>query len=150
LLLLVFHGLARDAGPYRNSARALAERIGAIVVAPKFDAGRFSTDLYQRGRIAGDGGFIPPGRRTVDLIAPLVARACDASGHPDLPHTLLGHSAGGQFLSRVIAFAPPEATRFIVANPSTWVPSATSAVPYGVGRSATPMFASPQAAAAFR
>jgi hypothetical protein len=134
LLLLVFHGLNRDAGPYRNNARALADRIGAIVVAPEFDAERFSIDLYQRGGVAQDGAFVPPGRRTVDLIAPLVAWARDASGHPELPHTLLGHSAGGQFLSRVTAFALTDATRFIVANPSTWVlPSTTDRVPYGFG-----------------
>jgi hypothetical protein len=134
LLLLVFHGLNRDAGPYRNNARALADRIGAIVVSPEFDAERFSTDLYQRGGVATDGVFVPPGKRTVDLIAPLVAWAREASGHPGLPHTLLGHSAGGQFLSRAIAFAPTDATRFIVANPSTWVlPSLADQVPYGFG-----------------
>jgi hypothetical protein len=133
-LLFVFHGLNRDAGPYRNNARALDERIGAIVVAPENDDELFSTDLYQRGGVAQDGAFVPPGKRTVDLIAPLVAWARDASGHPELPHTLLGHSAGGQFLSRVTAFAPTDATRFIVANPSTWVlPSVTDQVPYGFG-----------------
>jgi hypothetical protein len=137
LLLLVFHGLNRDAGPYRNNARALADRIGAIVISPEFDAGRFSMDLYQRGGVAKDGAFVPPGKRTVDLIAPLVAWAREASGAPDLPHTLLGHSAGGQFLSRATAFAPTDATRFIVANPSTWIlPSTTDAVPYGFGRTA--------------
>jgi hypothetical protein len=134
LLLLVFHGLNRDAQPYRNNARVLADRIGAIVVSPEFDAGRYSTDLYQRGGVATDGAFVPPGKRTVDLIAPLVDWAREASGEPDLPHTLLGHSAGGQFLSRVVAFAPTDATRFIVANPSTWVlPSLDDAVPYGFG-----------------
>jgi hypothetical protein len=134
LLLLVFHGLNRDAGPYRTNARALADRIGAIVISPEFDADRFPTDLYQRGGVARNGAFVPPGRRTVDLIAPLVAWAREASGHPDLPHTLLGHSAGGQFLSRAIAFAPTDATRFIVANPSTWMlPSTTDTVPYGFG-----------------
>ena len=139
LLLLVFHGLNRDAQPYRNNARALAERIDAIVISPEFDAGRFSTDLYQRGGVATDGAFVPPGKRTVDLIAPLVAWAREASGQPDLPHTLLGHSAGGQFLSRVIAFAPTNATHFIVANPSTWVlPSVADQAPYGFGGTPEP------------
>lgn len=144
LLLLVFHGLNRDAQPYRNNARTLAEAVGAIVISPEFDAGRFSIDLYQRGGVAKDGVFVPPGKRTVDLIAPIVAWAREASGAPDLPHTLLGHSAGGQFLSRVTAFAPTDATRFIVANPSTWVlPSLDDAVPYGFG-------GTPEAEAALR
>jgi poly(3-hydroxybutyrate) depolymerase len=52
LLIAVFHGLNRDAGPYRDNARELADRTGAIVVAPEFDTGRFPIDLYQRGGVA--------------------------------------------------------------------------------------------------
>jgi hypothetical protein len=42
--------------------------------------------------------------------------------------------AGGQFLSRVAAFAPTGATRYVIANPSTWVlPGLDDAAPYGFG-----------------
>jgi len=134
LLLLVFHGMHADADTYRDRARPLAERIGAVVVAPKFAPPRFTVPLYQRGAVAPDGVFVPPGKRTVDLVAPLVAWAEMACASPDLPHALLGHSAGGQFLSRVAAFAPTPATRYVIANPSTWVlPSLGDAVPYGFG-----------------
>src|SRR5262249_19453485 len=45
----------------------------------------------------------------------------------------LGHSAGGQFLSRVAAFVPTEAKRIVIANPSTYVfPNLTTA-PFGFG-----------------
>lgn len=139
LVLVVLHGLNRDAGPYRDNARALADKIDAIVVAPEFDKERFSTDLYQRGGVAKDGAFVPPGSRTVDLIQPLIAWARAASGQPDLPSALIGHSAGGQFLSRVAAFAKTDATRIVIANPSTWVlPSTQDAVPYGFGATPTP------------
>jgi alpha-beta hydrolase superfamily lysophospholipase len=134
LVLTVFHGMHRDAGPYRDRARPLADKIGAIVVSPEFDAERFSIDLYQRGGVAPHGAFVPPGRRTVDLIAPLMAWARAACGKNDLPAALIGHSAGGQFLCRVAAFARTDAARLVVANPSTWVlPSVTDAVPYGFG-----------------
>ena len=60
-------------------------------------------------------------------------------GSPALPHALLGHSAGGQFLSRVAAFAPTDATHIVIANPSTWVlPSLDDAVPYGFGGTPEP------------
>ena len=134
LVLAVFHGMHRDAGPYRDRAKPLADKIGAIVVSPEFDAERFSIDLYQRGGVAPHGMFVPPGRRTVDLIVPLMAWARAAAGEDDLPTALIGHSAGGQFLSRVAAFVPTDATRLVIANPSTWVlPSVTDAVPYGFG-----------------
>jgi alpha-beta hydrolase superfamily lysophospholipase len=133
-VLLVFHGMHRDAGPYRDRAKPLADRIGAIVVSPEFDAERFSIDLYQRGGVAPHGTFVPPGQRPVDLIAPLMAWARKAAGKSDLPTALIGHSAGGQFLSRVAAFVPTGASRLVIANPSTWVlPSVTDAVPYGFG-----------------
>jgi alpha-beta hydrolase superfamily lysophospholipase len=134
LLLVVFHGMHADADNYRDRAVPLAEKLGAVVVAPKFGPPRFTMPFYQRGGVAPDGVFIPPGKRTVDLIAPLVAWTKTACASPDLPHALIGHSAGGQFLSRLAAFAPTGATHYVIANPSTWVlPSTEDAVPYGFG-----------------
>jgi poly(3-hydroxybutyrate) depolymerase len=132
LLLVVFHGMHADADNYRDRARPLAENLGAVVVAPKLGPPQFTAPLYQRGGVASDGHFVPPGRRTVDLIAPLVAWSQRACGQPGLRYSLIGHSAGGQFLSRVAAFAPAIGVRYVIANPSTWVlPSVEDAVPYG-------------------
>jgi poly(3-hydroxybutyrate) depolymerase len=136
LLLVVFHGMRADADVYRDRARPLASLLDAVVVAPKFAPPRFTQALYQLGGVAPDGRFVPPGHRTVDMIAPLIAWAKGACGLPNLPHALIGHSAGGQFLSRVAAFAPPGGARYVIANPSTWVlPSVDATVPYGLGGS---------------
>src|SRR5262245_4763203 len=43
-LLVIFHGVGRNAEDYRNFAITMAERFGAIVVAPLFDKERFTTD----------------------------------------------------------------------------------------------------------
>jgi len=135
LVLAVFHGVGRDAGPYRDEARPLADRLCAIVVSPEFDAGRFPTAKYQRGGVMENGKFLPPGKRTVDMVAPLIAWARQVSAQPALPYALIGHSAGGQFLSRVAAYAAPDAVHIVIANPSTWVlPSLTDAAPYGFGK----------------
>jgi alpha-beta hydrolase superfamily lysophospholipase len=132
LLLVVFHGMHGDADNYRDRAQPLASNLGALVVAPRFAAPEFTVPFYQRGGVAPEGVFVPPGRRTVDLVAPLVAWAQKTAGQPDLRYALIGHSAGGQFLSRVAAFAPSGPTRYVIANPSTWVlPSVDDAVPYG-------------------
>jgi len=129
LLLVVFHGMHADADNYRDRAIPLAKKLDAVVVAPRLGPPRFTVPFYQRGGIAPEGVFIPPGKRTVDLITPLIAWAA-----PGLPHVLIGHSAGGQFLSRLTAFAPTGATHYVIANPSTWVlPSLEDAVPYGFG-----------------
>lgn len=134
LLIVVFHGIGRDAGPYRDHARPLADRLCSFVIAPEFDKDRFSHDLYQFGGVAQAGRYVPAGTRPVDLVAPLVAWARTATGKHALPYMLLGHSAGAQFVSRVAAFTPTDAARIVVANPSTWVmPSLGDDVPNGFG-----------------
>jgi pimeloyl-ACP methyl ester carboxylesterase len=121
-LLVVFHGLNRDAGPYRDHARTLADRLCAVVVAPEFDKQRFPTAQYQLGG------------STVELVAPLVGWARQTAAQPAMPYILIGHSAGGQFLARVAAYTTPPAQRIVIANPSTWVlPDASLAKPYGFG-----------------
>ena len=55
-------------------------------------------------------------------------------GRP-LAYSLIAHSAGGQFLSRVAAFVPTEAKRIVLANAGTYVvPSLAAAAPYGLGK----------------
>jgi hypothetical protein len=93
LLLVTFHGMHSDADNYRDRARPLADKLGALVIAPKFAPPRFTVPLYQRGGVAPDGVFVPPGNRTVDLIAPLVRWAATACASPGLPHALLGPRA---------------------------------------------------------
>jgi len=90
--------------------------VAIFVVAPRFAPPRFTVPFYQRGGVAPDGVFVPPGKRTVDLVAPLVSWAEGACERRGLPHALIGHSAGGQFLSRVAAFAPTAAKRLVIAN----------------------------------
>ncbi len=124
-LLVVFHGVGRDAGPYRTHARTLADRLCAIVIAPEFDALRFPNPLYQLGG------------STIRLVSPLVEWARAAAAQPDMPYILIGHSAGAQFLGRVAAYGAPAAVRIVIANPSTWVmPDTTLPVPYGFGDAA--------------
>jgi hypothetical protein len=139
LMLVVFHGSERDAGPYRDVARPLADKLCAIVISPEFDHKRFPDNSYQLGGVVVKGSFVPPGRRPIDLVAPLIAWARVASNQPTLPVALFAHSAGGQFIGRVAAFARTDGARIVLINPSTWVlPSTTVAVPYGFGGSGTP------------
>jgi pimeloyl-ACP methyl ester carboxylesterase len=52
----------------------------------------------------------------------------------DMPYLLIGHSAGGQFLSRLAAFEPGEATRIVAANPGGLIfPTRAARFPYGFG-----------------
>lgn len=134
-LLFVFHGLGRNAASYRNSARKLADQECMVVFAPLFDKDRFPSWRYQRGGIVYDERLLPREQWTTALVADLIAWGRQTESNPNAPYYLFGHSAGAQFLSRVAAFQPPpDASRIVIANPSTYVlPSTKEPVPYGLG-----------------
>src|SRR5690242_15292736 len=48
-LLIVFHGTLRNAEEYRDDARDMGDRFGALIAAPRFDRERFPNRKYQRG-----------------------------------------------------------------------------------------------------
>ena len=134
-VLLVFHGNSRNADDYRDYARPFADRACLSVYAPRFDRERFRSWRYHRGGVIRRDVIQWRYRWTVSIIQDLVQWAQEREGAPDKPVYLFGHSAGGQFLSRVAAYAPPAGVRrFVVANPSSHVwPSLDERIPYGFG-----------------
>ena len=131
-LLLVFHGVNRNAEEYRNHAIGMAEKFGAMVVAPQFDARRFKSERYQRGGVLRKGKPQRQGQWTYAIVHRLVAQVRAMEGRPEMPYYLIGHSAGGQFLARMAAFSPGDASRIVVANPGSYL-FPTRDLPYGYG-----------------
>jgi hypothetical protein len=131
-LLLVFHGLGRNADGYRDHGRPLADRLCMLVVAPLFDKERFASWRYQRGGIVDRGVVQASNAWTGNIVLGIVDWVRRMEGR-NLDYYMLGHSAGGQFLSRVAAFVPTEAKRIVVANPSTYVFPGMTMAPYGLG-----------------
>jgi len=134
-LLVICHGVGRNAEDYRNFAITLAERFGALVVAPLFDKERFPLARYQRGGLVGADGKVQPAEKwTYAFIPRIVARVRELEGKPDLPYYLIGHSAGGQFLVRLAAFMPGAAERIIAANAGSHLfPTREADFGYGFG-----------------
>jgi predicted esterase len=132
-LLIVLHGSGRDAEKAGKSARRLANRLCFIVLAPEFDKERFSNTSYWLGGIASKRTVRDPRLWTGNLVLALVDWARMQERKP-LDYYLIGHSAGGQFLSRLAAYVPHEAKRIVIANPSTYVlPDLDANVPFGFG-----------------
>lgn len=134
-LVVVCHGVSRNAQDYRDYAITLAERFNVLVVAPLFDKERFPLDRYQRGGLVGaDGAVRPREAWTYAFIPRIVAQVRESEGRPALPYYLLGHSAGGQFLVRLAAFLPGEAVRIVAANPGSHLfPTRDQEFGYGFG-----------------
>lgn len=139
-LLLVLHGLNTNAPGYRDYAIPLADALGFLVIAPLFDRKRFPTWRYQTGglvrnqRIDGEFQVEPAALWAGKLFLRIIDEVRAAENRPDLGYSLLGHSAGGQTLSRFAAFTTHGARHIIIANPSTWLlPSREERFPYGYG-----------------
>jgi len=119
-LLMVMHGMNRNAEDYRNYAITLATRLKVIVAAPHFDKDRFSTAAYNRGGIIDDAGQPQPREQwTYTTVLRIVEDIRTREGKPDLAYSFIGHSGGGQFLVRLAAFSPGAATRIVAANPGS-------------------------------
>lgn len=134
-LLLVFHGARRNAADYRDYVRRFARRVCLSVYVPRFDRERFKSWRYQRGGLIRRDVVQPPDEWTVSIVQPLMQWALAQEGGARKAVHLFGHSAGGQFLSRVAAYAAPSPVRrFVVMNPSTHVwPSIDELIPFGFG-----------------
>jgi len=132
-LIVVFHGVGRNADEYRDWAIPLARRFGAIVAAPKFDQDRFPSEAYQRGGITRQGVPQAPEQWTYALVPRLVDALRGAEGRRELDYYFIGHSAGGQFLVRLAALAGSlGARRVVAANPGSHL-FPDLAAPYGYG-----------------
>lgn len=139
-LLVTLHGLGRNVSGYRDYVVPLADRHGLLVVAPLFDRERFPVWRYQTGGLvrdqksAGDFKVEPKEKWTGQLLLDLIDAVRTAEGRSDIPYYIVGHSAGGQALSRFAAFIPNTARRIVIANPATYLwPSRSERFPFGFG-----------------
>lgn len=133
-LILVFHGVLRNAEEYRNHSRAMGDHFGALIAAPYFDLARFPIEAYQQGNVLRQGKVVPEAERTGALIPQIVADVRRREGHDDLPYHLIGHSGGGQFLVRLAGFVETDAASLVAANAGTHLwPTETFPFPYGFG-----------------
>jgi poly(3-hydroxybutyrate) depolymerase len=134
-LLVVFHGVNRNAEDYRNFAITMAERFGAIVAAPLFDKQRFPTEDYQQGGVLRDGKARPAKQWTYAKVGRLVDQLREKAGRRDLPYYFIGHSAGGQFVVRMVALSGAlGAERVIAGNPGSHLfPTRDAQYGYGFG-----------------
>jgi pimeloyl-ACP methyl ester carboxylesterase len=133
-ILVVFHGVKRNAEDYRNFAITMGERFKAIIVTPMFDTARFSSSRYQRGGIMKSDKVQPQEKWTYSMVPGIVDHVRKIEKNNSIPYYLIGHSAGGQFLVRMAAFLPGEAKRIVAANPgSDLFPTKEQEFGYGFG-----------------
>lgn len=129
-IIIVMHGVARNADDYRDNWIDLAEQYGFAVYAPEFDKDRFP-----KSRRYNLGGLTEKKDRAFDAIEPLFKALKQRRSSTAKGYYLFGHSAGGQFVHRYAFFGKPKYMTLAIAANSGWYTTPTSSYeyPYGLG-----------------
>src|SRR3954453_23094345 len=90
-MLMVFHGMDRNADEYRDHARAMGDRFGMLVVAPRFDSKQFGAGKYQQGGLLAGGRLLPRDRWMWSFVPRLADHLRRLEGRPHMPFYLIGH-----------------------------------------------------------
>ncbi len=138
-LVLVMHGVLRNAGEYRDAWLHWAGATDHLVACPCF-AGRGwrGARAYTLGGVFtgrdGTGSRRPEARWSFTVVEALAAHVRGRYALEDPEFDLWGHSAGALFVHRLPLFRPDAPVRRLLAANAGWytVPDAAIAFPYGL------------------
>lgn len=131
-VLLVMHGVRRNAAHYRDTWTPLGERYNVLIACPEFTADRFpGARWYNEGglSVASDGPW------AFGAVHRAFAAIRARFGATVPGFHLYGHSAGAQFVHRALLFDGLAGALGIVAANAGWytLPVADQPFPYGLG-----------------
>ena len=139
-VLLVFHGVGRNADEYLDDWVEHAERKKFLLIVPEFSKERFPGDAaYNSGNMFDKAGKpLPRAQWSYSLVEPLFDALTPQLGHRRKDYMIYGHSAGAQFVHRFVYFVPAARyTRAVSANAGWYtLPTLNDAFPYGLKGSA--------------
>lgn len=139
-ILFLFHGLSRVAEETRDAWIGSANTYGFAIFAPQFNRAYFPRDSgYNLGNVFIDGdapstaSLNPADEWTFALAAPLFDEVVRLLASRQPVFHAWGHSAGGQFLHRLVQFVPDGPYGEVIPANSGWytVPDPTITFPYG-------------------
>lgn len=102
-LLIAVHGMGRNAKSARDAWKAAADQAGFLVLAPRFDNDQFPSRLFQQGGVRGEPD---KAKWTFGLIERLFDAARASGRVAGNSYTIFGHSAGAQFVHRMMLLMP--------------------------------------------
>lgn len=129
----VMHGVNRDADSYCESWAAKAEQYGLIILAPMFDKSNFPSAMYQLGNVCSDGMLNYEDEMIYTQIDAIFKAFVQKFDIADKTYNIYGHSAGAQFVHRLVLFYDsPYLDRAVAANAGTYtLVSGKQDFPYG-------------------
>ena len=135
-VVVVMHGVNRDADRYRDEWADLALAYRFIVIVPEFSRADFpGANGYNTGFFEEtDGTPRPRSQWSFAVIEPLFDDIRHRFGTAVPRYTIYGHSAGAQFVHRFVMFMPEARIEQAMAANAGWytMPDPAIAFPYGV------------------
>ncbi len=139
-IVFVMHGTKRKAENYRKHWIEHAEKYNFLLLCPEFSKEYYPTSRqYNQGNIFSDEGMpVAKNKLTFSAIEHIFDYVKEITNIETRTYSIYGHSAGGQFVHRMLLFLPEARIDFaIAANAGVYtMPSFDIDYPYGLKNSA--------------
>lgn len=141
-VLIVMHGASRSAVPTRDIWMPYGDLFSCLIVAPEFSLKNYPDDYWYAGGNLYDrkGNPNPEENWSYSTIEDIFDDIRNRTGARQDTYLLFGHSAGAQFVHRMVTFLPEARySRAVAANAGVYVmPAYTVAYPFGLQESPLP------------
>ena len=137
-VLIVMPGVQRNAAEYRDDWVPLIGERPVIVLVPQLSEndfpGAYSYNLG--GMVDAGGNAVDPARWTFNVVDQVFDRVVRHLGSTATTYSLFGHSAGAQFVDRLVVFAPSSRVRVAAAANPGWYTATDDNIdfPYGLNK----------------
>ena len=135
--VLVQHGMKRNGDEYRDFWIDAADRHDLLIVAPTFSDADFpKTESYNNGMVKDEDGATSAREAWIYHVpARVVAALTEAGLMEEGRARIFGHSAGGQFLHRMVSLVGDGPFSSVIAANAGWysLPTLDAAFPAGLG-----------------
>ncbi|MDQ0203568.1 alpha/beta hydrolase [Pectinatus haikarae] len=138
-VVLIFHGVRRNADKYRDDWIKYAEQYNMLIICPEFSKSKYpGVRYYNIGNVADSddaSAMLQPKEKWIfPVVKDIIAKVKILTGAKEENFTLYGHSAGAQFLHRCLFFGDIPKVRNIIIAEAGWytMPNSDVEFPYGV------------------
>jgi pimeloyl-ACP methyl ester carboxylesterase len=133
-VVFLMHGSSRTGKEARNLGLPFAKTHGFILIAPEFSEKQYPNDSYAFGNMVGpDSKLLPKSVwafTTIERVFDIVRSEFHLTAET---YDIVGHSAGGQLVHRLVLFAPQlRFRRAVASSPGRYaLPTPAENFPYG-------------------
>lgn len=139
-IVFVMHGGGRNADDYLDAWKGLADEHNLLIVAPEFASkfSKYTTNDYQEGNLFTFFGTSNPKEEwAYAVIETIFDHVKSVNGITNERYNIFGHSAGGQFVHRMVMLLPEARIETAIAGNAGFYtfPDEKLKFPYGLRKS---------------